>query len=145
LYNYVDDNTLSYVNNNYEKLIDILEKESSVLIDWFKFNCMQANPDKFQAIAVGNKTHAKKPVFKIDSAEITCDEVVKLLGIDIDYQLNFNYHIKNICRKASQQLNALKRIGCKALAWIFSNLEVLLLLQKCHAKGQKLKLDKMKV
>ena len=112
LYNYADDNTLSYVNDNYEKLIDILEKESSVLIDWFKFNCMQANPDKFQAIAVGNKTHAKTPVFKIDSAEITCDEVVKLLGIDIDYQLNFNYHIKNICRKASQQLNALKRIGC---------------------------------
>ena len=112
LYNYADDNTLSYVNDNYEKLIDILEKESSVLIDWFKFNCMQANPDKFQAIAVGNKTHAKTPVFKIDSAEITCDEVVKLLGIDIDYQLNFNYHIKNICRKASQQLNVLKRIGC---------------------------------
>jgi hypothetical protein len=51
------------------KLIDILEKESSVLIDWFKFNCMQANPDKFQAIAVGNKTHAKihVPVFKIVS------------------------------------------------------------------------------
>ena len=112
LYNYADDNTLSYVNDNYEKLIDILEKESSVLIDWFKFNCMQANPDKFQAIAVGNKTHAKTPVFKIDSAEITCDEVVKLLGIDIDYQLNFNYYIKNICRKASQQLNVLKRIGC---------------------------------
>ena len=47
LYNYADDNTLSYVNDNYEKLIDILEKESSVLIYWFKFNCMQANPDKF--------------------------------------------------------------------------------------------------
>jgi hypothetical protein len=61
---------------------------------------MQANPDKFQAIAVGNKTHAKTPVFKVESAEITCDEVVKLLGI-----LNFNYHIKNICHKASQQLN----------------------------------------
>jgi hypothetical protein len=38
--------------------------------------------------------------------------VVKLLRIDIDYQLNFNYHIKNICRKAYQQLNVLKRIGC---------------------------------
>jgi mannose/fructose/N-acetylgalactosamine-specific phosphotransferase system component IID len=31
LYNYADDNTLSYVNDNYEKRIDILEKESSVL------------------------------------------------------------------------------------------------------------------
>ena len=96
LYNYADDNTLSYVNDNYEKLIDILEKKSSVLIDWFKFNCMQANPEKFQAIAVGNKTPAKTPVFNIESAELTCDEVVKLLGIDTDYQLNFNYHIKNI-------------------------------------------------
>jgi hypothetical protein len=57
---------------------------------------MQANPDKFQAIAVGNKTYAKKPVFNIESAVISCDEVVKLLGIDIDYQLNFNNHIKNI-------------------------------------------------
>jgi hypothetical protein len=57
---------------------------------------MQANPEKFQAIAVGNKTHAKTPVFNIEAAELTCDEVVKLLGIDTDYQLNFNYHIKNI-------------------------------------------------
>jgi hypothetical protein len=37
-------------------------------------------------------------------------------------------------------------INHKALSWVcFSNLEVLLVLQKCHAKGQKLKLDKMKV
>ena len=34
------------------------------------------------------------------------------MGIDIDYQLNFDKHIKNICRKASQQLSVLKRIGC---------------------------------
>jgi hypothetical protein len=47
LYNNGDDTTLSYVNDNYEKLIDILEKESSILIDWFKFNCVHANPDKF--------------------------------------------------------------------------------------------------
>jgi hypothetical protein len=46
---------------------------------------MQANPDKFQVIAVGNKTHTTTPVFKIESAEITCDEVVRLLGIDIEY------------------------------------------------------------
>jgi hypothetical protein len=32
LYNYADDNTLSYVNDNYEKLIDILEKESLKVI-----------------------------------------------------------------------------------------------------------------
>ena len=35
-----------------------------------------------------------------------------MTGIDIDYQVNFDKYIKNICRKASQQLSVLKRIGC---------------------------------
>ena len=55
---------------------------------------MQANPDKCQAIAVEKKTYAQEPVFGIESANISCDEVVKLLGIDIDYQLNFDKHVK---------------------------------------------------
>jgi hypothetical protein len=29
----------------------------------------------------------------------------------IDYQLKFDQHISNLCRKASQQLNVLKRFG----------------------------------
>ena len=38
-------------------------------------------------------------------------DVVKLLGVDIDYQLNFDQHISNLCRKAGQQLNVLKRLS----------------------------------
>ena len=74
--------------------------------------CKPTRADTFQAIAVEKKTYAKEPVFNIESANISCDEVVKLLGIDIDYQLNFGKHIQNICRKASQQLSVLTRIGC---------------------------------
>ena len=40
-----------------------------------------------------------------------CEDSVKLLGIEIDYQLNFDTHISTICRKASQQLNIIKRLG----------------------------------
>ena len=36
---------------------------------------------------------------------------MELLWIDIDYQLNCDAHISTICRKASQQLNILKRLG----------------------------------
>jgi hypothetical protein len=32
---------------------------------------MQANQDKFQAIAIGKKTFAKEPVFNIESANIS--------------------------------------------------------------------------
>jgi hypothetical protein len=43
----------------------VLEKESSILIEWFNINCIQANPDTFQAIAVGKKTYATEPVLNI--------------------------------------------------------------------------------
>ena len=36
---------------------------------------------------------------------------MKLLGIDIDYQLNFDHHIKKLSRKAGQQLNVLKSLS----------------------------------
>ena len=72
---------------------------------------MKAIPDKFQAFAVGEKTFALKPVFKIGEAEIECEESVKLLGVEINSHLKFDIHISAMCRKASQQINVLKRIG----------------------------------
>ena len=38
--------------------------------------------------------------------------LVKLLGIQIDSQVNFNMHINNICKSAAKQLNALIRLNC---------------------------------
>ena len=51
LYNYADDNTLTFSIPN--ELSSVLESESLTLMNWFHIHCMQANPDKFQAIAVG--------------------------------------------------------------------------------------------
>ena len=111
LYNYADDNTLSYGSKNIDDVITTLEEESSVLIKWFSDNHMQANPDKFQTIAVGKKTHDKNIIFNLEGNKIECEDEVKLLGVTFDFRLNFNSHISNICKKASQQLNVLKRIG----------------------------------
>ena len=71
---------------------------------------MKANPDKFQAFAVGGRTLDEKPTFKIGEAEIVREETVKLLGIEIDYLLNFDTQVSNMCIKASEQINVLKRI-----------------------------------
>ena len=42
---------------------------------------------------------------------IKYEDFVKILGVTIDFQLNFNVHISNICKMASTQLNVLTRIG----------------------------------
>ena len=110
LYNYADDNTLSFHSPDYNELISILQTESEILIDWFFSNQMKANPDKFQAVAIGLKTHKMSPVFKVGNVDIA-EDVVKLLGVDIDFNLTFDNHIQNICKKAGQQLNVQRRIG----------------------------------
>ena len=112
LYNYADDNTLSFHSPDFDEILRVLQSEGKILIDCFCFNCMQANPNKFQAIAVGKRTHEKSPTFNFGSINITYGAVVELLGIDIDFRLSFDNHISNICKKeTAQQLGQLKRIG----------------------------------
>ena len=111
IYNYADDNTLSDANENPDLVRKHLIEDSNILIDWFKFNRMQANPEKFQAIAIGQRSAKELDSFTLNNVNIPCENEVKLLGVTIDFKLNFNSHISNICKKASKQLNCLKRIG----------------------------------
>ena len=71
---------------------------------------MKANPEKNQAIAVGENTKIEDITLYLDNNVIKCEENVKLLRVPIDFQVNFNDHVSNICKRASKQLNVLKRI-----------------------------------
>ena len=111
LYNYADDNTVSCSDNSPENVIRKLSEDNVLLIGWFLNNKMKANPEKFQAIAVGEKTKVEDITFNLDNNIIKCEESVKLLGVTINFQLNLNVQVLNICKRASKQLNVLKRIG----------------------------------
>ena len=111
LYNYADDNTLSFCHSDISTLKSSLEQDSIRIIEWFEQNKMQANPEKFQALAIGTKTCKENVEFTINNINLACSDEVKLLGVTLDYQLQFDSHISDICKKASRQLNVLKRIG----------------------------------
>ena len=101
----------NYADKSLEKVISALEEDSNSLINWFSANKMQANNEKFQAISVGRKTHDNNVMFNLNSINISGEDEVKLLGVTIDFKLNFDTSISNICKKAARQLNVLKRIG----------------------------------
>ena len=111
MYNYADDNTLSYCHKILDILKSVLQQESIILLDWFGTNQMQANPAKFQAISVGKKTYAEMKNIQIAEVNITCEENVKLLGVELDYKLNFDTQITKMCKKAAKQLNVLQRLS----------------------------------
>ena len=112
LHNFADDNTLSAFAKSIQVLISILEKNSEIAIKWFIDNGMSANPEKFHGFII-NRCGRHNDVHKLKFAglEITSEKIVNLLGIDIDYKLNFNKHIGSLCKRAAGQLNAICRMG----------------------------------
>ena len=99
------------------KMIPILEKlEKGIhsMFDWFSENFLKANADKFHLIA-----GSKVPVdIQISDIKVTSKSMVKLLGIHIDNRLKIidlmieiiDYHVSQLCKKASKKLHALARI-----------------------------------
>ena len=74
-------------------------------------NDMKANPDKFQFMIIPSSSLAPVELVLDNSTCIISQDCVKVLGITIDKQLNFNEHISLCCTKAARQLNAFARIS----------------------------------
>ena len=72
---------------------------------------MIANPNKFHALFV-KKDQTDTSGINLDflGQSIQLEESVKLPGVTLDYKLNFDPYISNICKKAASQLNVLKRL-----------------------------------
>ena len=100
---YADDNTPYSSGNSIEEVITSLEAKSNNLFEWFGNNYMKANSSKCHLLlSICNNTEAR-----ISESTISNSKSEKLLGVTIDHPLSFEEHINNLCKKASQKLNAL--------------------------------------
>ena len=89
----------------------MLEKEACVALTWLDRNEMIANPEKFHALLVKkDRTDTTGHSISIQGKTIKSEASVKLLGVNLDHQLNFDLHISDLCKKAATQLNVLNRL-----------------------------------
>ena len=109
MFNFADDNNLFSVG--YGKSITINETEAA--LDWIEANEMIANPEKFHLIFLSPNNQDVINQQSIDIRGISLKRETKftLPGADIDNRLTFHSHINNVCRKAANQINMLKRLS----------------------------------
>ena len=106
-----DDNTLVYTSKTMSDLIDVLECEANISLEWLRNNDMIANPEEFHALLIRKDQSDTSGVnISIQDKSIKSEDSVKLLGIKLDNKLNFDSHISDLCHKAVTQLNVLKRL-----------------------------------
>ena len=105
--NFADDSTPYVTNIDIKEGLKDIERITSLLLEWFSNNYMKANPDKCHLLtSCPSDTNVI-----IDENIIQASPSEKLLGIKIDCNLSFNKHVADICKKASQKLNALARVS----------------------------------
>ena len=104
---YADDNAPYCIGKTPEEVISQLEKSSISIFEWLENNGMKANPDKCHLLLsrTGNFEAS------INENRISNTRFKKLLVVTFDNQLNFNHHISNICKTASNKLHALARVS----------------------------------
>jgi hypothetical protein len=110
LYNYADDNSIIIASESLDDLKQNLEENGTKVTEWFCANGLKANPDKYQAIIFGGKSSSTETI-TVKNCTISCQNSVKLLGIYIDSELSFNEQVKNVCKKASRQINVIMRLS----------------------------------
>ena len=108
LCNYADDSTPYSCDLSLEVLMNKLECAIENSLDWFRSNGMKLNSSKCKLLVCGHKF--ENMICKVENSQIIETRMVKLLGIQIDSDLTFSTHMKNLCKKASQKLNALSRL-----------------------------------
>ena len=109
LCNYADDNTLYSIGKCLNMVKQNLKINFLIMQKWFYENHMVLKPGKCHYLVLGNRSNSD--TINLKGAKLASSSYEKLLGILIDRDLSFDKHIKSICRKAGQKLNALTRIS----------------------------------
>jgi len=111
LFNYADDNTLSASDFDMDRVLQMLQHDANIVMNWFHDNFMKVNPEKFQLLLMHSQSSPEYMVneFIVEQNVIEIKESVTLLGINIDSKLNFNDHVKTLCKKATRQLKVMYR------------------------------------
>ena len=101
--NFADDTTFYACDNELNSLIDRLEHDSYLAIEWFENNSMKLNKGKCHLLVSGFKYENISA--KIGETKIGKSKKQKLLGVKIDRTLSFDEYTASLCKKAGKKLS----------------------------------------
>ena len=105
VYNFADDTTFHTCDFNLEDLVNGLDNDASLVIEWFDCNYMKLNEDKCHPIIPGRSSQAIWA--KICQTKIWESKTQNLLGVIIEHQLSLDEYLISLCKKAGKKLSTL--------------------------------------
>jgi Reverse transcriptase (RNA-dependent DNA polymerase) len=129
---FADDTTLIASNQNFDELVKFVQSEFKKVTDYFRYNKLSLHPQKtnFMIFSPNQNVMNKKIELFVDNNNVSSENpnycsvrkhaicqittscevpAVKFLGVYIDPQLNFKFHIKQLSMKISKSLFFIKK------------------------------------
>ena len=95
---------LETANNN------LIRNANNNTSGWYASNLQKGNLSKYQTMSlIHNSTESDIPLH-FQGNTIESSGSLKLLGVTVDDRLNFNIHINEICKRASQRVGVMMRL-----------------------------------
>ena len=108
---FADDTNIYLDSTDIRKLENILNSELSKLHEWLCINRLSLNVSKTNFVIFSPPNKPKTPVtILINKTAIKEEKYVKYLGILIDSQLTFRYHIEELKKKISRSIGVLCKL-----------------------------------
>ena len=82
----------------------MINSDLHILSTWLRQNYLQINASKTQAMATGPLSYRYN--FSVDNNEMDANDIVKILGVKLNFAAHVSEQVKKACAKAS----ALRRI-----------------------------------
>ena len=101
---YADDHQISVKGKDICTVVAKLQENATLATNWYDSNLLQGNLKKYQTMNIRNKSvnYGDKTSITVNGKDVMESDNLELLGVTIDCGLNFNLHISNVCKKASQ-------------------------------------------
>ena len=101
--NFADDTTfINVCDHKLDQVMEKLEQVSLKGVEWFRYNYMKLNEDKCHLLVSGHKYENVWAM--VGNSKIWESHREQLLGIHIDNDINFKFHVDEICNKAGSKL-----------------------------------------
>ena len=110
--NFADDNTIYAIEKDIMELLKTLESETRSVLNWFRMNEMKPNQGKCHLLVadINHRYYSSNSYIYLENAFLESKESVKLLGVKVDQNLNFEEHIASLLKEGNSKLHALMRI-----------------------------------
>ena len=109
---YADDHQIYVKGKDICTVVAKLQENATLTTNWYDSNLLQGNLKKYQTMNIRNKSvnYGDKTSITVNGKDIMESDNLELLGVTIDCGLNFNLHISNVCKKASQRIGVIMRL-----------------------------------